>query len=80
MATKKITKAVKPVKETKKQEIPLTDMTAEELRTSAKDLRMAINRARLELRLGKTRNLRHVFTMRKQLSRVLTVLNTKLIR
>ncbi|TSC86790.1 MAG: hypothetical protein G01um101416_555 [Microgenomates group bacterium Gr01-1014_16] len=57
-----------------KAEIKLVDMTAEELKKSARETRQQINKIRLERTVKKTRNVREVFNLRKKLARILTVL------
>lgn len=70
-------KKIAPAKKVKVSEIALADMTAEELKNKATDLRQKIDTARLEKATGKAKNLRQAFTLRHQLARVLTVLNIK---
>ena len=63
----------------KTSEIKLVDMTSAELMVEAKRLRDQIAKTRLEMAVGRVKNLRLGFNLRKRLARVLTVLNNKLM-
>jgi ribosomal protein L29 len=74
---KKILPVKKAATKEKVVEIALKDMTADELKNKAKDLVKKIAKLNVEKTTGKTKNVRQAFTMRHELARVLTVLNSK---
>ena len=70
--------AKKEIKKTdQKNLIAVKDMTAEELTTKAKQLALDIQKKRLEKAVGRLKNLREIFILRKELARVKTVLRLK---
>jgi len=71
MATKKTT-----IKAEKKEieKIVLKSLSKPELAEKASKLRVEITKTRLEIKIGRVKNLRKVFTLRKELARVLSVL------
>lgn len=64
-------------KKTEEKIIKLVDMTIAELSVKAKDLAGQIQRKKLELPIGRLKNTREVFFLRKQLARVKTIMSAK---
>jgi ribosomal protein L29 len=67
-------------KTTKKPEekfIKLADMTAGELEVKAREVAGQIQKQRLERVVGRVKNTREVFNLRKQLARIKTVISQK---
>jgi ribosomal protein L29 len=58
--------------------IALADMTVSELASQAKQIASGITKKRLEKSVGRVKNVREIFNLRKQLARIKTVLNTKM--
>jgi ribosomal protein L29 len=58
--------------------IALADMTVSELTSQAKQIASEITKKRLEKSVGRVKNVREIFNLRKQLARIKTVLNTKM--
>lgn len=67
------------MKKKERNEIKLSDMMPAELAGEAKKVRGEITKVRLEIRVGREKNVRLVFNLRKRLSKVLTELNKKAI-
>lgn len=63
----------------KKEEkiISLVDMTVDELDTKAGELAGQIQKKKLELSIGRLKNTREVFLLRKQLAKVKTIKSSK---
>lgn len=57
--------------------IKLVDMTPAELAVKAKELAGQIQKKKLELPIGRLKNTREVFFLRKQLARVKTIMSVK---
>ena len=58
--------------------IALIDMTISELASQAKQITTEITKKRLEKIVGRVKNVREIFNLRKQLARIKTALNTKM--
>jgi len=61
-----------------KKEIDFVDMTVAELSDKVRELKKQVASFKLEKSVGKTRNLKTGFLLRKQLARVLTIQTAKL--
>lgn len=59
----------------KKTEISLKDMTIQELVTKAGEIKAAILKSKLDKSVGRLKNLKVIYNLRKQLARILTVKN-----
>lgn len=70
--------AKKDLKKEVKTEISLKDMTMSELSDKAKSIAVDIQKKKLDKAVGKTKNIKEVFFLRKTLARVKTELNTKM--
>lgn len=70
------TKSKKPTEKV----IELKDMNESELIAQSKELLGQIQKRKLEMAVGRVKNLREVFGLRKQLARVKTMLNIKKMR
>ncbi|MEK9200675.1 MAG: 50S ribosomal protein L29 [Patescibacteria group bacterium] len=64
-------------KKTKNVELPIAEMSVAELSAKALEIRTKIAKTQLLIRSGKSRNTREVFTLRKDLARVLVVKSAK---
>lgn len=53
------------------------DMTAPELKVKAKQLAFEISKKKLEKSVGRLKNMREIFHMRKDLARVKTIISVK---
>ncbi|OGD09277.1 50S ribosomal protein L29 [Candidatus Amesbacteria bacterium RIFOXYB1_FULL_44_23] len=67
-------------KKSKKTEvkISLADMTVTELISKSKQLYAEISKKKLEQKVGRLKNIREVFNLRKELARVKTILHIKM--
>jgi ribosomal protein L29 len=62
---------------TQKEKISLTDLNLTELNLQAKQINSDITKMRLEKNVGRLKNSRSIFNMRKQLARIMTEINVK---
>jgi ribosomal protein L29 len=70
--------AKKEIKNTKKQEVlPLKNMTVAELSSKAKQLSADITKKKLDKSVGRLKNVREIFNLRKELARVKTFITIK---
>lgn len=67
----------KKSKKTEEKLIKLSDMTGEELKIKAKQLSTQIAAKKMEMAVGRVKNTREAYELRKQLARVKTVLSQK---
>jgi ribosomal protein L29 len=65
------------IKKTAEKLIKLTDLNAVELVVKIKEFRQQIQKKKLDMSVGRVKNMREVFHLRKSLARVKTVLNMK---
>jgi ribosomal protein L29 len=65
-------------KEKKQEKIRLSDLSVGELLAKAKALRSDLMKKQLDKGVGRLRNTRELFNIRKNLARVKTVINIKL--
>ena len=70
--------ATKTSKKETKVQIKLQDMTVPELMEKVKQLKTSAQKIKLERIVSKSRNVREVYNLRKQLARTKTVLNMKM--
>ena len=64
-------------KKTEKAVLPLTAMTMAELISKSRQLFADISKKKLEKTVGRLKNTREVFTLRKNLARVKTIISVK---
>jgi ribosomal protein L29 len=69
MAKKKVTKTGSEVK--------IQDMSVSELAARAKQLTTEISKKKLEKVVGRLKNTREIFNLRKELARIKTIINLK---
>jgi len=60
-----------------KEKISLTDLNLTELNQQAKQIISDMTKMRLEKNVGRLKNSRSIFNMRKQLARIMTEINVK---
>jgi ribosomal protein L29 len=65
----------KPIE--KQEKLSLSSMTEGELAAMVKQLISNITKKKMDMKVGRLKNVREVFSLRKQLARVNTVINVK---